>query len=184
MQTVRETARECVNSALEDVKATNDKAVSTYQENASKVNKQAEKYMKSATETNEQMKKWGEEFSKKVSIAMLMTFVSMLVLLASILLMSGLVKPIAQLNKATNDINRIESNAEIVNGQMKEYYNVATGEALETATFTYNWNHAEGFLDYVGVVFKYGLLANWKNVLIIILIASWVIHFIRNKDRY
>lgn len=130
------------------------------------------------------MKKWGEQFSSKISIAMLMTFVSAIVLGVSILLMSSLVKPIAQLNSATNAIETIQNNAEIVNGQMREYYSTATGEKLESATFSYNWNHSEGFLEKVGVVLQYGLLANWKNVLIIILIASWVIHFIKNKDRY
>lgn len=177
-QTVRETTTECVKTALEDVKKNSEESIKKYSEQAEKVNKQANSYMKSAKEVNEQMQKWGDQFNKKISIAMLMTFVSAILIAVTIMLVGSLTKPIVELNKATADINRIESNAEIVNNQLNSYYQLATGESLSHARVSYYWDNK----DYVGAIGAW-IGAYWKNVLLIILIGSWVIYFIK-KDRY
>lgn len=129
-------------------------------------------------ENQKTVEEWGNTFSKKVVSASLLAVVAAAVLVFAILFTASIIKPVIELNQATQAIDTVQKNCEIVNNQLNSYYTTATGETLQSARIAYYWDKK----DYLGAVFAW-LGAYWKNVALIGLIGSWVIYFIK-KDRY
>lgn len=178
IQTVRETTSECVRTALEDVKKKSDEILSQYEKRAEISHKRSEEYIKTATKNQKTVEEWGETFSKKVVSASIFALISACIIVFGIIFTADIIKPVIELNQATQAIDTVQKNCEIVNNQLNAYYTSATGETLQSARIAYYWDKE----DYLGAVFAW-IGAYWKNVALIGLIGSWVIYFIK-KDRY
>ena len=177
-QTVKETTAECVRSALEDVQKKSDEILDQYTKTAEKTNKHAKEYLETVSKNQKKINEWGDKFSSKVVSASIIAFISACILVFGIIFTAEIIKPVIELNQATQAIETVQKNCEIVNNQLNSYYTQATGETLQSARIAYYWEKR----DYLGAVFAW-IGAYWKNVLLIILIGSWVIYFIK-KDRY
>lgn len=110
--------------------------------------------------------------------ASIIAFVSACILVFGIIFTAEIIKPVIELNQATQAIDTVQKNCEIVNNQLNAYYTSATGETLQSARIAYYWDKE----DYLGAVFAW-IGAYWKNVLLVVLGGSWVVYFIK-KDRY
>lgn len=177
-EVVRTQTENSLKGSISKVEVKGKEILAQYEKQAENVNTQWEKYHESNTELQNKAEKWSKLFGRKNIISALIVLASAICLVYAFYLMGGIVKPIAQLNGATNEVDTLTKNLEIVNNQLDTYYSATTGETLSQARISYYW----GQKDYLGAVFSW-VGAYWKNVLIIGLIASWVIHFFK-KDKY
>lgn len=177
-EVVRKQTETSLNGAVSNVENKGKEILTRYEKQAENVNTQWEQYHESNSKLQTKAEQWSNFFGKKNIISAGIVLVSAIVLVIAIYLMGGMVKPIAQLNSATNGVDTLTQNIAIANSQLNEYYKATTGESLSQARISYYWEQK----DYLGAVFAW-IGSYWKNVLLIGLIGSWVIYFIKKANR-
>lgn len=180
VEVVAEITKTSIQQVLNEVKNTTEVSVTSYKKQFETINKQAINYIKATKAQQQKVEAWGNKFSKKTLANTLMLLLTALFICIGAYFTFEVISPVRDLKTATEGINTISKDTEAVTKQLNKSYKKATGESITTARFSYYWDKK----DYLGAV-MFWIGDQWKNILIIALIGSWIIYFIRSKkDRY